>query len=88
MFWLLQVSKIQDGGQNGCRLFSYFDQNFPTIRAENTSKVSKHMFWGMNYIYVNIITTFQLLQVPKIQNGCCLVAKMASKMAAIFVFWS
>ena len=49
MFWLLQVSKIQDGGQNGCR-FSYFDHKFPAIQAENTSEVSKHMFWGMNYI--------------------------------------
>ena len=88
MFWLLQVSKIQDGGQNGCRfpiLIIIISQPFV---LKHTSKVSKHMFWGMNYIYVNIITTFQLLQVPKIQNGRFLVAKMASEMAAIFVFWS
>ena len=75
MIWLLQVSKIQDGGQNSCR--------FPIliIISQPFKLKTQVRYPNMRYeLYtVNIITIFQLLQVPKIQNGRCLVSKWHPK---------
>ena len=64
--WPLFV--VQDGVQNG-RHFRIFDHNFLTIHTRNTSKVSKHMFWGVRNLPETLWRCFWLLQVPKIQDG-------------------
>ena len=59
MFWILQVSKIQDGGQNGCR-FPISIINFQPFKLK-TQGIQTYVLRYELYT-VNIITTFQLLQ--------------------------
>ena len=56
--------------------FSYFDHNFLTIHTRNTSKVSKHMFWGIRNLPETLLRCFDSCKYPK--------SKMAAKMAAVF----
>ena len=49
--------------------FSYFDHNFLTIHTRNTSKVSKHMFWGIRNLPEALLRCFDFCKYPKIQDG-------------------
>ena len=40
--------------------FSYFYHNFLTIHTRNTSKVSKHMFWGIRNLPETLLRCFDL----------------------------